>query len=94
MEASVTDHDDNPDWSGVTLAPLDTALKLQAVRARLRISQSQLAELLHVPLATLRNWEQKRTEPGAFARHMIDVIYDDPEGMRNRLDRRDRRTAA
>ena len=90
----MTDHDDNPDWSDFTPAPLDTALKLQAIRARLRMSQGQLADLLHVPLATLRNWEQTRTEPGAFARHMIDVIYDDPDGMRERLDRRDRRTAA
>ncbi|MET0597853.1 MAG: helix-turn-helix domain-containing protein [Mesorhizobium sp.] len=90
----MTDHDDNPDWSDFTPAPLDTALKLQAIRARLRMSQGQLADLLHVPLATLRNWEQTRTEPSAFARHMIDVIYDDPDGMRERLDRRDRRTAA
>lgn len=83
------DHDDNPDWSDFPAAPPDTALKLQSIRARLRMSQGDLADLLHVPRATLQNWEQKRTEPGSFAQRMIDVIYADPEGMRDRLKRAD-----
>ncbi len=81
----LNDFEDNPDWSGVAVEPLDASAKLQSVRARLRLSQQGFADLLGVPAATLRNWEQKRTEPDAFARRMIDVIYDDPEGMRSRL---------
>ncbi|MEH6718594.1 MAG: helix-turn-helix domain-containing protein [Aurantimonas endophytica] len=77
--------DDNPDWSDAPVAPLDTALKLQAIRARLRLSQGEFAGLLRIPRSTLQNWEQGRTEPDSFVRHVIDIIYDDPEGMRRRL---------
>ncbi|UIJ70891.1 DNA-binding transcriptional regulator [Aurantimonas sp. HBX-1] len=78
---------DNPDWSDAPAPPLDTALKLQAIRARLRLSQAEFAALLRIPRSTLQNWEQGRTGPDSFARHVIDVIYDDPEGMRQRLAR-------
>ncbi|MCC4298277.1 helix-turn-helix domain-containing protein [Aurantimonas coralicida] len=79
--------DDNPDWSEAVVAPLDSALKLQAIRARLRLSQSAFAALLRIPRSMLQNWEQGRTAPDSFVRHVIDVIYDDPEGMRQRLER-------
>jgi len=82
-----TTPDANPDWSAFDVAPLDSALKLQATRARLKLSQRDFAALLRVPCATLQNWEQRRTEPDAFAQHMINIIYDDPDGMRQRLQR-------
>ena len=88
MDERSIDLDDNPDWSTAEVEPLDAALKLQAVRARLGLSQSLFASLLNMSEATLRNWEQRRTRPDAFARQMIDVFYDDPEGMRDRLERR------
>lgn len=80
--------DDNPDWSDAPAQRLDTALKLQAIRARLRLSQAEFAVLLRIPRSTLQNWEQARNEPDSFARHVIDIIYDDPDGMRRRLARR------
>ncbi|WP_309083247.1 hypothetical protein [Chelativorans sp.] len=41
-----------------------------------------------IPVATLRNWEQRRTEPDAVAKTLIDLIFQDPQGMRERLGRR------
>jgi DNA-binding transcriptional regulator YiaG len=81
-------NDDNPDWSDFTPAPLDHAAKLKATRARLSMSQSAFAALLHIPRSTLQNWEQRRTEPDAFTLTIIDLIYDDPEGMAERLKRK------
>jgi putative transcriptional regulator len=83
--ADILPDDDNPDWSGFDPAPLDYAAKLKATRARLSMNQDSFSALLHIPRSTLRNWEQRRTEPDAFTRTMIDVIYDDPEGMAERL---------
>ncbi|UEM05169.1 helix-turn-helix domain-containing protein [Skermanella rosea] len=86
--ADTLPNDDNPDWSGLDPAPLDYAAKLKATRTRLSLSQDSFSALLHIPRSTLQNWEQRRTEPDAFAQTMIDVIYDDPEGMAERLKRR------
>ena len=86
--ADFTHDDDNPDWSEITPAPLDYAAKLKATRARLSMSQDGFSALLHIPRSTLQNWEQRRTEPDAFTLTMIDLIYDDPEGMAERLKRK------
>lgn len=88
MADEPTNLDDNPDWSDAPVAPLDAALKLQAIRARLRLSQAEFSGLLRIPRSTLQNWEQGRTEPDSFVRHVIDIIYDDPEGMRRRLSKK------
>jgi putative transcriptional regulator len=79
-------NDDNPDWSEFTSAPLDYAAKLKATRARLSMTQDRFAALLHLPRSTLESWQQRRTEPDAFALTIIDLIYDDPKGMAARFD--------
>jgi transcriptional regulator with XRE-family HTH domain len=84
--ADTMPNDDNPDWSGFTPAPLDYAAKLKSARARLVMTQDGFAALLHLPRSILENWEQRRTEPDAFALTIIDLIYDDPEGMAARFD--------
>jgi DNA-binding transcriptional regulator YiaG len=86
--ADILPNDDNPDWSEFTPAPLDYATKLKATRARLSMSQDNFSALLHIPRSTLQNWEQRRTESDAFTRTIIDLIYDDPEGMAERLKRK------
>ena len=79
--ADIMRNDDNPDWSEFNPAPLDYAAKLKATRAHLSMSQDGFSALLHIPRSTLQNWEQRRTEPEAFTLTIIDLIYDDPEGM-------------
>lgn len=82
------DIDDNPEWDESNSRPLDAAAKLIFVRALLGLGQTDFAALLAVPVATLRNWEQRRTEPDAVAKTLIDLIFQDPRGMRERLERR------
>ncbi len=78
---------DNQEWDDANSRPVDTVGKLKTVRAMLMLSQADLARLLGVPVATIQNWEQRRTEPEAMARRLIDLIFDDPHGMRERLQR-------
>jgi len=82
------DFEDNPEWDETNTRAPDPAAKLKAARAALLMSQSDFAKLLGIPLATLRNWEQRRTRPDAVANTLIDLISDDPREMRLRMQRR------
>ena len=79
---------DNPDWTTVKTRPLDTAAKLHHTRILVEMSQADFAAMLGIPVATLRNWEQRRTQPDSVAATLIDLVYDDPEGMKTRLLKR------
>ncbi|MDH4988423.1 hypothetical protein QEZ47_23495 [Aminobacter anthyllidis] len=82
------DDADSPDWTEQKTRALDASAKLKLARGLLDASQGDFAALLGIPVATLQNWEQRRTEPDAVARTLIDLIYDDPKEMRARLLRR------
>ena len=49
--------------------------KLLGVRAKLAASQAEFAALLGIPLATLRNWEQRHTMPDGPALALIDLVF-------------------
>jgi len=51
----------------------------QAVRKQLKMTQEQFAMALHIPLATLRNWEQGRTAPDPAARALLTIVAKEPE---------------
>ncbi|MEX0956506.1 MAG: helix-turn-helix domain-containing protein [Rhizobiaceae bacterium] len=71
---------DNPDWTTVPTRPIGLGHKLQLARLRLEMSQADFAAMLGIPVATLRNWEQRRTQPDSVAATLIDLVYDDPKG--------------
>jgi len=58
---------------------------VRAVRRKLRLSQSQFAAKFGFPPATLRNWEQGRTEPDGPARVLLAVIARHPEAVEDAL---------
>ena len=64
------------------LARARRANDVKAIRARLRMTQAQFSASYHVPLSTLRDWEQARTKPDAPARALLTAIHNDPETMR------------
>lgn len=67
---------ENPD-----APPMATILvpPLAALRARVGLSQAKFAKALRIPAATLRNWEQGRTQPDPVALSFFALVQDDPE---------------
>jgi putative transcriptional regulator len=59
--------------------------RVKTMRRALGITQEEFATRYHVPLGTLRDWEQGRTEPDQPTRAYLTVIAHDPEGVRRAL---------
>ncbi len=68
---------------------------IKDVRTRIRLSQTQFAELINVPVKTLQNWEQHRVMPTGPALALIGAIGRDPEHVIPALQsgRRDERSS-
>ncbi len=61
------------------------ALRVQLIRKRLSLSQAQFAAQFHIPLATLKDWEQGRRQPEAAAWAYLRVIEGEPAAVRRAL---------
>jgi len=78
----------DPDARPMTLEELRTARRVPRVktlRRALGLTQQEFAARYRIPLGTLRDWEQGRTEPDQPARAYLKVIARDPEGARAAL---------
>ena len=49
------------------------------MRRRLRFTQEEFSNRFAIPLGTLRDWEQGRSEPDATSQAYLKVIAADPE---------------
>jgi putative transcriptional regulator len=74
-------------------APVD-AVYARRVRAQVRLTQSEFAARIGVPIETVRNWEQGKRAPRGPARallrlldHAPDVAFQVLSGSRTRLIR-------
>lgn len=78
----------DPDAQPLTEADL-TRMKrvprIKTLRRALGLTQEEFAARYHIPLGTLRDWEQGRTEPDQPARAYLTVIARDPEGVHRAL---------
>lgn len=61
------------------------ATDVRAVRRKLKLSQSQFAARFGFQPATLKNWEQGRTQPDGPARVLLAVIAHHPEAVEDAL---------
>jgi putative transcriptional regulator len=59
--------------------------RIKTLRHALRLTQEEFAARYRIPLGTLRDWEQGRSEPDQPARAYLTVIAHDPEGVRQAL---------
>jgi len=59
--------------------------RIRTLRRALGLTQEEFSTLYRIPLGTLRDWEQGRSEPDQPARAYLTVIACDPEGVRNAL---------
>jgi putative transcriptional regulator len=63
------------------------AIDTRAIRKTLKLTQREFAARYHIPVATLRDWEQGRRVPDAPARALIAAIREEPEVVRRALKR-------
>jgi putative transcriptional regulator len=59
--------------------------RVKTLRRVLRLTQEEFAGRYHIPLGTLRDWEQGRSEPDQPTRAYLMVIARDPEAVRRAL---------
>ncbi len=62
---------------GCEAAPLD----VKAIRKVTKLTQEQFSATYHLPLGSVRDWEQKRFQPDAGARTLLAMIAADPVGV-------------
>ncbi len=59
--------------------------QVTVIRRALSLSQEGFAAKFHIPLGTLRDWEQSSKEPDAAARAYLVVIARNPEAVSEAL---------
>ncbi len=59
--------------------------QVSVIRRALKLSQEDFAAHFHIPIGTLRDWEQGRKEPDAAAKAYLRVIAREPETVRRAL---------
>ena len=79
----------DPDAQPLTeerLAKMRQLPRTRGIRRALGLSQEEFAMRYHIPIGTLRDWEQGRFEPDAAARAYLAVIAREPETVRRALE--------
>ena len=84
MAAALRDPDAQP-LTDADLARMKRVPRIKTLRRALGLTQEEFAARYHIPLGTLRDWEQGRCEPDQPARAYLTVIAHDPEGVRRAL---------
>ena len=59
--------------------------RVKIIRRALDLTQEEFSERYHIPLGTLRDWEQGRSEPDQPTRAYLTLIARDPEHVRRTL---------
>lgn len=78
----------DPDAQPLTEAQLSRMRRIayaKHVRFKLGLSQEEFARRFGIPLGTLRDWEQHRTEPDQAAQSYLKVIAADPDSVQRAL---------
>jgi putative transcriptional regulator len=84
MAAAQADPDAQP-LTAEQLARMHRVSRVKLLRQRLGMTQAAFAQAFHLPITTLRDWEQHRSTPDAPARALLLAIERDPEAMRRLL---------
>jgi len=59
--------------------------QVKVIRRAFDLSQEEFAAQFHIPIGTLRDWEQGRKEPDAAAKAYLRVIASAPDVVRKAL---------
>lgn len=84
--AALTD-EDNPPLTDSEAARLRPIPNPKQIRKRLHMTQVQFARRFHLPLGTLRDWEQGVREPDSAAKSYLRVIARNPQAVLDALEK-------
>jgi len=83
-KAARADPDAQP-LNKVQLSKMRRVSRVKTLRERTGLTQREFAAAFHLPLTTLRDWEQRRSIPDAPARALLLAIERDPKKMMSLL---------
>jgi putative transcriptional regulator len=85
INASALSDPDNPPLSPEREARLKRVPQVRVMRRAMGLTQEDFSARFRIPLGTLRDWEQGKSEPDQATRAYLTVIARDPEAVRRAL---------
>ena len=79
IEATAASDRDNPPITPERESRLQPVPHVKTLRRALGLTQEEFSARYHIPLGTLRDWEQGRTQPDQPARAFLSVIARAPK---------------
>ncbi|MEA2931095.1 MAG: putative transcriptional regulator [Hyphomicrobiales bacterium] len=86
IDAAARSDPDNRPLAPADFARMKRTPQVKIIRRALGLSQDDFAARYHIPIGTLRDWEQGRAVPDQAARAYLTVIARDPEAVRKALN--------
>jgi putative transcriptional regulator len=83
--AARADPDAQP-LTGTDLKRMRRTPQAKIIRRALELTQEEFAARYHIPLGTLRDWEQGRAEPDQPTRAYLTLIALDPDQVNRTLN--------
>jgi putative transcriptional regulator len=83
--AALTDPD-NPPRTPEREKHLERVPQVKVMRRALHLTQEEFAQRFRIPLGTLRDWEQGKTQPDQAARAYLRVIARNPKAVLEALE--------
>jgi len=77
---------DSPPATEAQLARARRVPTVRALRAKLNLTQEEFAARFHLPLGTIRDWEQGAHRPDKAAQVLLTVIAKDPDAVTRALE--------
>ena len=77
--AAALNDPDNPPISSLPPGRYRRLPRSWGIRRRLGLTQEQFAHKFHIPVGTVRDWEQGRVEPDHAAKAYLKVIAHNPD---------------
>ena len=81
IEANALSDPDNPPLTDEELARFRRVENPKEIRQQLNMTQEQFATQFHIPLGTLRDWEQGVRLPDSATRSYLRVIAKNPQAV-------------
>jgi putative transcriptional regulator len=85
IEAAAARDHENPQLTDARPGQLLPIPRVKTLRRALALTQEEFATRYQIPLGTLRDWEQGRSEPDQPAKAYLTVIARDPQGVERAL---------